>query len=250
MRSLLARTSTQSSPVHCTRYFQRVLDITPSPLHRSLPGCLHNFLLNNHCASSDLSVCSSHSSKHSEWLSSRRFYGKYCSSNRITTIKPWARSSRTRIQDESTNTVIAQVHGISSPTRPIFRMRGGASSKLSVPIRMVGKFNSQLSRTVAGNYSTNLFFIRSFTVASVLAHDRNRGRKMGSKPSNSDQGEHYPVIRLSNTEDRLCRLVDKVAKSYEGKQGRKPIQLRIAGGWVRDKVRLVLYHHLLEILLV
>ncbi|KAK3821324.1 MAG: hypothetical protein J3Q66DRAFT_398369 [Benniella sp.] len=101
---------------------------------------------------------------------------------------------------------------------------------------MVGKFNSQLSRPVAGNYSTNLCFIRSFTVASVLAHDRNRGREMGSRSSNLDQGEHYPVIRLSNTEDRLCRLVDRVAKSYEGKQGRKPIQLRIAGGWVRDKL--------------
>ena len=246
----MARTSTQSSPVHCTRYFRRVFGITPSPLHRSLPGCQHNFLLNSHCASLDLSVCSSHSIKHSEWLSSRRFYSKCCSSNRMTAIKPWARSSRTRIQDESTHTVIAQVHGIYSPTRPMFRMRGGASLKLSVPIRMVGKFNAQLSRTVAGNYSTNLFFIRSFTVASVLAHDRNRGMKMGSRSSNSGQGEHYPVIRLSNTEDKLCRLVDKVAKSYEDKHGRKPIRLRIAGGWVRDKVRLVLYRHLLKILLV
>ncbi|KAF9354188.1 hypothetical protein BGX34_011162 [Mortierella sp. NVP85] len=59
---------------------------------------------------------------------------------------------------------------------------------------------------------------------------------MGSRSSNSDQDEHYPVIRLSNTEDKLCRLVDRVAKSYEDKQGRKPIQLRIAGGWVRDKL--------------
>ncbi|KAG0037155.1 hypothetical protein BGZ82_003069 [Podila clonocystis] len=43
------------------------------------------------------------------------------------------------------------------------------------------------------------------------------------------------VIRLTEQEDNICFVLDEVAKRYEAKQGKK-VQLRIAGGWVRDKL--------------
>ncbi|KAG0334302.1 hypothetical protein BG000_008436 [Podila horticola] len=43
------------------------------------------------------------------------------------------------------------------------------------------------------------------------------------------------VIRLTEQEDKICSVLDEVAKRYEEKQGKK-VQLRIAGGWVRDKL--------------
>lgn len=42
-------------------------------------------------------------------------------------------------------------------------------------------------------------------------------------------------IRLTEQEAKICEVLDAVAKRYQEKEG-KPIQLRIAGGWVRDKV--------------
>jgi len=42
-------------------------------------------------------------------------------------------------------------------------------------------------------------------------------------------------IRLTEQEARICEILDAVAKRYEEKENKK-VQLRIAGGWVRDKV--------------
>ncbi|KAF9989263.1 hypothetical protein BGZ75_006948 [Mortierella antarctica] len=42
-------------------------------------------------------------------------------------------------------------------------------------------------------------------------------------------------IRLTEQEAKICEVLDAVAKRYQEKEG-KPIQLRIAGGWVRDKL--------------
>lgn len=42
--------------------------------------------------------------------------------------------------------------------------------------------------------------------------------------------------RLTDKESKICSVLDEVAKRYEAKEGKK-VQLRIAGGWVRDKVR-------------
>ncbi|KAG0221656.1 CCA tRNA nucleotidyltransferase, mitochondrial [Mortierella sp. GBA43] len=43
------------------------------------------------------------------------------------------------------------------------------------------------------------------------------------------------VVHLSRAEDRICKLLDRVARNNGDRQGR-PIRLRIAGGWVRDKL--------------
>lgn len=42
-------------------------------------------------------------------------------------------------------------------------------------------------------------------------------------------------IRLTEQEAKICEVLDAVSKRYEEKEGKK-VQLRIAGGWVRDKV--------------
>ena len=44
-------------------------------------------------------------------------------------------------------------------------------------------------------------------------------------------------IRLTEQEAKICEVLDAVANRYQEKEG-KPVQLRIAGGWVRDKVGL------------
>jgi tRNA nucleotidyltransferase (CCA-adding enzyme) len=46
------------------------------------------------------------------------------------------------------------------------------------------------------------------------------------------------VIQLTDQEAKICEVLDQVAKNYEAKEGKK-VQLRIAGGWVRDKVTLL-----------
>ncbi|KAH7044711.1 hypothetical protein BKA57DRAFT_397002 [Linnemannia elongata] len=43
------------------------------------------------------------------------------------------------------------------------------------------------------------------------------------------------VIQLTDQEAEICELLDQVAKNYEAKEGKK-VELRIAGGWVRDKL--------------
>ncbi|KAF9934850.1 hypothetical protein FBU30_010823 [Linnemannia zychae] len=42
-------------------------------------------------------------------------------------------------------------------------------------------------------------------------------------------------IKLTDQEARICDVLDAVSKRYEEKEGKK-VQLRIAGGWVRDKL--------------
>lgn len=42
-------------------------------------------------------------------------------------------------------------------------------------------------------------------------------------------------IRLTEQEQKICEVLDAVSKRYEEKES-KMVQLRIAGGWVRDKV--------------
>lgn len=88
------------------------------------------------------------------------------------------------------------------------------------------------------NYGTSVFFARAkSTLAPTSA-------SQGTTPPASQEGtpdsSHEPeprsmVIRLTEQEDKICSVLDEVAKRYEEKQGKK-VQLRIAGGWVRDKV--------------
>ncbi|KAF9436867.1 hypothetical protein BGZ76_002709 [Entomortierella beljakovae] len=44
-----------------------------------------------------------------------------------------------------------------------------------------------------------------------------------------------PLVQLTEKEDAICNVLDTVAKNYGEKTGKK-VQLRIAGGWVRDKI--------------
>lgn len=45
------------------------------------------------------------------------------------------------------------------------------------------------------------------------------------------------TIQLTEQEDQLCTLLDECSKSiHEAKPDSPPVECRIAGGWVRDKV--------------
>ncbi|KAG0294455.1 hypothetical protein BGZ96_001114 [Linnemannia gamsii] len=50
-------------------------------------------------------------------------------------------------------------------------------------------------------------------------------------------------IRLTEQEAKICEVLDAVSKRYEEKEGKK-VQLRIAGGWVRDKLLGLICHDL------
>ncbi|KAG0262642.1 CCA tRNA nucleotidyltransferase, mitochondrial [Mortierella polycephala] len=53
--------------------------------------------------------------------------------------------------------------------------------------------------------------------------------------SRQEQKPRSMIIRLTNREAKICSVLDQVAKRYEADGGKK-VQLRIAGGWVRDKL--------------
>ncbi|GJJ74686.1 hypothetical protein EMPS_07044 [Entomortierella parvispora] len=56
----------------------------------------------------------------------------------------------------------------------------------------------------------------------------------GLSLNNSTAGRSMQ-IQLTEQEERICEILDNVAKSYVQKGGKK-VELRIAGGWVRDKL--------------
>ncbi|KAG0330227.1 hypothetical protein BGZ99_007088 [Dissophora globulifera] len=59
---------------------------------------------------------------------------------------------------------------------------------------------------------------------------------MASAPSTpgSSAGPDW-TVRLTEQEAAICDVLDTVARQYQEKEGKK-VQLRIAGGWVRDKL--------------
>ncbi|KAF9927814.1 CCA tRNA nucleotidyltransferase, mitochondrial [Linnemannia zychae] len=53
----------------------------------------------------------------------------------------------------------------------------------------------------------------------------------------------YGTIRLTAQEAKICKILNQVAQNYEAKVGKK-VELRIAGGWVRDKLLRLSCHDL------
>ncbi|KAF9116117.1 hypothetical protein BGX27_004700 [Mortierella sp. AM989] len=59
---------------------------------------------------------------------------------------------------------------------------------------------------------------------------------MASNGPTSEVGANRSLeIRLTDQETGICEVLDAVTKKFENEQGKK-VQLRIAGGWVRDKL--------------
>lgn len=64
------------------------------------------------------------------------------------------------------------------------------------------------------------------------AHTLQHIRTMASAPITAPKG----TIALSDTEEKFVTLLDEFATGYN-----PPIECRIAGGWVRDKVSCFLW---------
>jgi len=85
---------------------------------------------------------------------------------------------------------------------------------------------AKVPRTELVSYGTSVFFKRP-----VVKRRENSEENEGStllEPRSM-------VIELTDQEAEICKVLDEVARNYEAKEGKK-VQLRIAGGWVRDKV--------------
>ncbi|KAF9334608.1 hypothetical protein BG006_001844 [Podila minutissima] len=88
------------------------------------------------------------------------------------------------------------------------------------------------------SYGTSVFFAR--TKSTLAPTSASQGTSPLASQEGTPDSSHEPeprsmVIRLTEQEDKICSVLDEVAKRYEEKQGKK-VQLRIAGGWVRDKL--------------
>ncbi|KAF9965974.1 hypothetical protein BGZ70_003659 [Mortierella alpina] len=89
-------------------------------------------------------------------------------------------------------------------------------------------------RIVPVNYGTSVFFRRplSTTAASDQATRKEDQAILESVPQMEPRSM---VICLTKQEAKICQVLDDVAQKYEAREGKK-VQLRIAGGWVRDKL--------------
>jgi hypothetical protein len=209
MRSLFVRTTAQSSPLRGTpniRYFRRVLDYRPCPLFKQ-PRCLVNeFSLCSRSLSQDPALWPRCPTGSFPGQPSRRLHSN-CYRPSFQFTKPQIRNTRTCSQEVS---------------RPPWRLE-----------------QRNLSRTFPHSYGISLLLTRCLTTLSAPSLDKSQRTP---ETDNVERGqptedECYPmVVHLSGAEDRICKLLDKVARNNGDRQGR-PIRLRIAGGWVRDKVR-------------
>ncbi|CAO3565451.1 unnamed protein product [Mortierella alpina] len=84
------------------------------------------------------------------------------------------------------------------------------------------------------NYGSSVFFRRP--MSTCAASDQATRREVQAIPESAPQMEpRSMVICLTKQEAKICQVLDDVAQKYEAREGKK-VQLRIAGGWVRDKL--------------
>ncbi|KAG0056292.1 CCA tRNA nucleotidyltransferase, mitochondrial [Gryganskiella cystojenkinii] len=110
------------------------------------------------------------------------------------------------------------------PSQDIPLESAGLKRKASSDLSPAGpdEANKQ-PRVLPVSYGTSVFFRRPVV---------NQGQV---QEVSSSQGPRPMVIQLTDQEAKICEVLDQVARKYEAKEGKK-VQLRIAGGWVRDKL--------------
>ncbi|KAF9151047.1 CCA tRNA nucleotidyltransferase, mitochondrial [Linnemannia schmuckeri] len=120
--------------------------------------------------------------------------------------------------------------------------------RASCELLPIGLEHAPKQRIVPVNYGTSVFFNRTLSsfAASRPQETSSNGTKEAS-PSSPSAGSiatstattaeqpRAMVIQLTDQEAKICEVLDQVAKNYEVKEGKK-VELRIAGGWVRDKL--------------
>ncbi|KAG0275334.1 CCA tRNA nucleotidyltransferase, mitochondrial [Linnemannia exigua] len=127
----------------------------------------------------------------------------------------------------------------SGASSPIPLKRRASSDLLPIGLEHAAK-----QRIVPISYGTSVFFNRPL-FTSATSHDRDASLKGAPEPTSpsspsagSTTAQEQPramVIQLTPQEARICAVLDQVAKNFEAKEGKK-VELRIAGGWVRDKL--------------
>lgn len=84
------------------------------------------------------------------------------------------------------------------------------------------------------NYGTSVFFRRPMSTLAA-SEQTVRGEDLAISEKAPQTEPRSMVICLTKQEAKICRVLDEVAQTHEARGGKK-VQLRIAGGWVRDKV--------------
>ncbi|KAG0335172.1 hypothetical protein BG004_000110 [Podila humilis] len=117
-------------------------------------------------------------------------------------------------------------------------LNGGSPSAVAVAVGSKRRASSELPSSESRaskactkpiSYGTSVFFTRQ---KPALPFNSIQGVEAIGRPGSETRSM---VIKLTKQEDRICSILDKVAKRYEMQEGKK-VQLRIAGGWVRDKL--------------
>ncbi|KAF9538747.1 CCA tRNA nucleotidyltransferase, mitochondrial [Mortierella hygrophila] len=112
-----------------------------------------------------------------------------------------------------------------------------------------GSEHAPKQRIVPVSYGTSVFFNRALsTSAGPRSQETLPIGTQEASPSSPSAGStdtsltaataeqpRAMVIQLTDQEAEICEILDQVAKNYEAKEGKK-VELRIAGGWVRDKL--------------
>lgn len=120
--------------------------------------------------------------------------------------------------------------------------------RASCELLPIGSEHALKQRIVPVSYGTSVFFNRALsTFAAPRSQEKLPIGTQEASPSSpsaestvtsSTATAEQPramVIQLTDQEAKICEVLDQVAKNYEAKEGKK-VELRIAGGWVRDKV--------------
>lgn len=124
----------------------------------------------------------------------------------------------------------------SAPAAVVAGTKRRASSEL-----LSSENRTPKARIESVSYGTSVFFARAkSTLAPTPASQGTTppASQEGTPDSSNEAGPRSMVIHLTKQEDKICSVLDEVAKKFEARQGKK-VQLRIAGGWVRDKVRAI-----------
>ncbi|KAF9391080.1 hypothetical protein CPB97_007552 [Podila verticillata] len=136
----------------------------------------------------------------------------------------------------ATNNTTQGVHR-STGDSPSAAVVAGTKRRASSELLSSGNRTSKV-RIEPISYGTSVFFARAKSTlapTSIPQGTTPPASQEGMPDSSNEAGLRSMVIHLTEQEDEICSVLDEVAKRYEAKQGKK-VQLRIAGGWVRDKL--------------
>ena len=236
----LAATNTTTIAATSTRQLTRLDTIPRSTVCKAL-GCLSAIPSNRHFFSTSVQRRLVHPRAFNSTRS--RTFALEGHTNTSTSNAGAAQKSPEGIMTASTNT--SNVPSVNYPPK----------RRASCELVPIGLEHASKQRIVPVSYGTSVFFNRELSTSAVPRSQETlsigtqeaspSSPSAGSTDTSSTATAEQPramVIQLTDQEAKICEVLDQVAKNYETKEGKK-VELRIAGGWVRDKV---LQLHILE----